>query len=129
MKSSPTFCDGLRRRDMLRIGAASLFGMPLTIGQLLAAESSPSAARDRGVSVILVFLKGGLSTIDTFDMKPHAPAEIRGEFQPISTCLPGVPVCEHLPLTAGQLDKFSLIRSFTHVNSNHGQADHYMLTG
>jgi len=70
-----------------------------------------------------------LSTIDTWDLKPDAPAEFRGEFKPIATNVPGIQICEHLPRTAGQMDKFSLIRSFRHHNSDHGPADHYMLTG
>ncbi|MFO0871331.1 MAG: DUF1501 domain-containing protein [Pirellulales bacterium] len=122
------FCDGMARRDCLRVGVAGLFGAGVTIEQLCAAEASP-AARDTGKSLILVFLKGGLSTIDTFDLKPRAPAEIRGEFQGIATNLPGVEVCEHLPAVAQQCDKFSLVRSFGHRNSDHGPADHYMLTG
>src|SRR5262249_46800936 len=66
---------------------------------------------------------------DTFDMKPDAPAEFRGEFRPIDTCVSGIQYCEHLPKLAHQADKFSLIRSFRHPDSNHGPADHYMFTG
>jgi hypothetical protein len=125
------YCDRVPRRDLLRIGVAGLFGGGLTLPNLLAAEdhAAGQAAKDKGVSVIIVFLQGGLSTMDTFDMKPHAPAEFRGDFNPIASNVPGIEVCEHLPLTARQMDKFSLIRSFAHRNSNHGQADHYMLTG
>lgn len=103
----------------------------MTLPALLAAEarSAESNTKDKGVSVINVFLKGGLSTIDTFDLKTEAPAEFRGDFGPIRTNVPGIDVCEHLPRTAGQMDKFSLIRSFGHRNSDHGPADHYMLTG
>ena len=128
----PAFCDGIARRDLLRIGGAGLIG--LSLPQLLRAEAkAKEAAQALGprddVSLIILFLKGGLSTIDTFDMKPDAPAEFRGEFNPISTVIPGTQVCEHLPRTAGHLDKFSLVRSFTHHNSDHGPADHYLLTG
>ncbi|MEQ8787663.1 MAG: DUF1501 domain-containing protein [Pirellulaceae bacterium] len=125
-----TFCDGVARRDVLRIGAAGLFG--LTLPRLLELESAAkesAAPRDTGVSVIYLFLKGGLSTIDTFDLKPEAPAEFRGDFRPIDTVVPGLQIAEHLPTVARSTDKFSLIRSFTHSNSSHGQADHYMLTG
>ena len=62
-------------------------------------------------------------------MKPEAPAEFRGDFSPISTVLPGVQISEHLPKISKVHDKFSLVRSFRHANSNHGQADHFMLTG
>ena len=70
-----------------------------------------------------------MSTIDVFDLKPEAPPEFRGDFRPIETKAPGLQICEHLPALARQGDKFSLFRSFTHNNSGHGSADHYMLTG
>jgi len=122
-----TYCDGLPRRDLLRIGAAGLFGANFTLPAMLRAAARPDARDD--VSLIIVYLKGGLSTIDTFDLKPDAPAEFRGEFNPISTNVPGILIGEHLPRVSRQLDKFSLVRSFGHRNSNHGEADHYMLTG
>jgi hypothetical protein len=81
------------------------------------------------VSLIFVFLHGGQSHLDTFDLKPDAPAEFRGEFHPIKTKVPGLSICEHLPKVAAQADKFALVRSFRHHNSDHGPADHYMLTG
>jgi uncharacterized protein DUF1501 len=123
-----TFCDGLSRRNLLRLGTAGLFGTALTLPGLLEAEAARGkAARD--VSLIFVFLHGGLSTIDSFDLKPEAPAEFRGEFKPIKTNLPGVQVCEHLPRLARGMDRLALIRSFRHHNSDHGPADHYILTG
>jgi len=131
MKRQMKFCDGTSRRDMLRYGAAGLFGMGVTLPQLLrqkaiAAEKGKSTS---DVSLIIVFLQGGLSTIDTWDMKPDAPAEFRGEFDPINTNVPGIQLCEHLPQLAQQMDKLSLVRSFGHSNSGHGPADHWMLTG
>jgi uncharacterized protein (DUF1501 family) len=125
------FCDGLWRRDFLRVGAAGLFGPGLTLPRLLELEARAAAQGGRAsdVSLIFLFLHGGLSTIDSFDLKPDAAAEFRGEFRPIATNVPGVQVCEHLPRLARQMDKFSLIRSFRHHNSDHGPADHYMLTG
>jgi uncharacterized protein (DUF1501 family) len=123
-----TFCDGRTRRDFLRVGTASLFGMSFGLPQLLAADRVKSPGT-KDVSLIFVFLKGGQSTIDTFDLKPDAPAEFRGEFNPISTNVPGTQVCEHLPHVAKVMDRVSLIRSFRHHNSDHGPADHYMLTG
>lgn len=122
MTRRKNYCDGLQRRDFLRLGAASLFGMGIGLPQLAAAETSDT-------SLIFVFLHGGLSTIDTFDLKPDAPAEFRGEFQPIATKVPGIQIGEHMPRTAGQMDKFSLIRSFRHHNSDHGPADHFIHTG
>ncbi|MFN4260865.1 MAG: DUF1501 domain-containing protein [Gemmataceae bacterium] len=125
------FCDGIARRDFLRLGTASLFGLGITLPEILErqAQAKVSGQQTRDVALIYLFLHGGLSTIDTFDLKPDAPAEFRGEFQPLATCVPGIQICEHLPRLAQQMDKFSLIRSFRHHNSNHGQADHYMLTG
>ncbi len=121
-----TFCDRVNRRDMLQVGAAGLLGMGVSTSQILQAQA---AGRGSDVSLIIVFLQGGLSTIDTWDMKPAAPAEFRGEFDPIDSVVPGMQFCEHLPRVAGQADKFSLVRSFGHSNSGHGPADHYMLTG
>lgn len=125
------FCDGVPRRDMLRLGAAGLWGWNLSWPQILAAQQHAAVGQEnaRDVSVIILFLQGGLSTIDTWDMKPEAPAEFRGEFKPISTNVPGIQLCEHLPRLAGQMDKFSLVRSFGLSNSDHGPADHYILTG
>ena len=126
MTVSSTFCDGLQRRDVLRLGVAGIFGLGLTLPKLLAADRGKQT---RDVSLIYLFLHGGLSTIDTWDMKPDAPVEFRGDFNPIDTNVTGVQLCEHLPRLAKQMDKFSLIRSFRHHNSDHGPADHYMLTG
>lgn len=125
------FCDGLHRRDVLRIGTVGLFGGGISLSQLLQVQAATQSSRvkDTGASVIMVFLKGGLSTIDTFDMKPNAPTEIRGDFDPIATNLPGVQICEHLPRLAKNMEHLSLVRSFGHRNSDHGAADHYMLTG
>jgi hypothetical protein len=124
------YCDGVVRRDFLRLGLAGLFGSSLSLPRLLQAEAAAGrAASDKGVSVIYVFLKGGLSTIDTLDMKPDAPAEFRGEFDPVPTSVPGVQIASLLPQLARQMDKVALLRGFTHHNSDHGPADHYMLTG
>jgi len=110
-------CDGLTRRDLLKVGALSLFG------QTLAGKPLPAAAAGRGRgrvrSVILLDLFGGPSHIDTFDPKPEAPPEIRGEFQSIPTALPGVRVCEHLPRLASWLDRTCLIRTMSHPYNSH----------
>ncbi len=129
--SKQRFCDGIHRRDMLRFGAAGAFGMGLTLPSLLEHEARLKAngVETKDTSLIIVFLQGGLSTIDTWDMKPDAPSEFRGDFSPIATNLPGVQISEHLPKLSKVHDMFSLVRSFGHANSNHGQADHFMLTG
>lgn len=110
-------------------------GTGLTLSHILERQAHATAAKpsktkpEADVSMIIVFLRGGLSTIDTLDLKPNSPKEIRGPFNPISTSVPGIQVGEHMAKTARQMDKFSIVRSFTHTNSNHGFADHYMLTG
>jgi hypothetical protein len=119
------FCDGLARRDFLRLGAAGLFG--LSLPGLLAAREHATETRD--VSLIFLFLHGGLSTIDTWDLKPDAPPEFRGVFKPIDTRVPGLQIGELMTRTAKHTDKFSLVRSFRHHNSDHGPADHYVYTG
>lgn len=123
----PSFCDGLSRRDALRVGSAALFGSAVGLPQMLRAADAPGGSRD--TSLIFVFLHGGLSTIDTLDLKPDAPAEFRGEFSPARTRVPGMDLCNLLPKMGQQADKFSLVRSFRHHNSDHGPADHYILTG
>jgi len=128
------FCDGLKRRDLLRVGLAGTVAGSIGLPQLLAAESAGASGRsgDRSkddVSLIILFLQGGLSTIDTLDLKPEAPPEFRGEFNPIATSVPGMQICEHLPKLAASAQRYSLVRNFTHHDSGHGPADHYMLTG
>lgn len=131
MNHSTQFCDGLARRDFLRLGTAGLFGMNLSLAGMLSrsARAADTGKPAKEVSLIFLFLHGGLSTIDTWDLKPDAPQEFRGEFKPIATNVTGIQIGEHLPRTARQMDKFSLIRSFRHHDSNHGPADHYILTG
>src|SRR4051812_2096813 len=101
MNHQSTFCDGIARRDFLRLGGASMFGLGLSLSDLLAAQaraaSGPARAKPRDISLIYLFLHGGLSTIDTWDMKPDAPAEFRGEFKPIRSNVAGIDLCEHLP--------------------------------
>jgi uncharacterized protein (DUF1501 family) len=120
------FCDGLIRRDFLRLGAASIFGTAFTLPRLVAADGAKTT---RDVSLIYLFLHGGISTIDTWDPKPDAPAEFRGDFGTIATKVPGVRIGEHTPKLAGMLDRIASVRSFRHHNSDHGPADHYMMTG
>src|SRR5436190_9062134 len=104
-------CDGVNRRSVLRIGTASLFG--LNLPRLLAAEAKQPTVDRKDVNCIVLWMGGGPSNLDTFDMKPDAPAEYRGEFQPIPSNVSGLEVCEHLPLMARQMDKVCMIRSVT----------------
>lgn len=120
-----SFCDGITRRDLLRIGCAGPLSAALAWANVVSGES----AAKEDVALIIIFLHGGLSTIDTLDLKPQAPVEFRGDFSPIATNVPGIEVAEHLPRLARTAHRFALLRSFTHTDSNHGPADHYMLTG
>src|SRR5947209_8401993 len=121
-------CDGVSRRDFLRAGA--LGGLGLTLPALLRSEAAAGERRGaRAKSVILVYLGGGMSHHDGFDPKPDAPAEVRGQYKPISTCLPGVQVSEKLPRMAQCLDKISLVRSGSHNNDHHETATNWVLCG
>ena len=107
-------CDGRSRREVLRVGALALFGSVLPQPVAGAARAAAPAK-----SVILIDLFGGPSHIDMFDMKPTAPREVRGEFAPIATSLPGLQICEHLPRLAKWMHKTTLIRSLTHGYNSH----------
>jgi len=109
------YCDGLSRRSFLRAGALGLGG--LTLPNLLRAESATGRVSHK--SVIMVYLSGGLAHQDTFDLKPNAPAEARGEFKPIPTNVSGLQVCEHLPRLAGCMDKVALLRSIVGLADEH----------
>ena len=121
-------CTGLSRRQFLRVGALSTFGLSLP-GFLRLRQAAAAGTPAKDVNCILLWMQGGPSHIDSFDPKPDAPAEVRGEFQTIPTGLPGVRFVEHLPLLARHTDKFSVIRGHDPKNGSHGVADHLMMTG
>jgi hypothetical protein len=116
-------CNGLSRRDFLRVGALAPVG--LSLANVLASQASSARAK----SVILVFLGGGLSHHDSFDLKPDAPEEIRGKYKPISTNVTGLKIGELLPNMAGTMDKVCLIRSGSHENDHHETATNWVLCG
>src|SRR4051794_40680821 len=108
----PTLCDGVTRREALRVGGLSLFG-GMTLPALLRARVSAGQRHPRKArSVVLFNLLGGPSHMDMVDLKPNAPAEIRGEFRPIATTVPGLQICEHLPRLAKWMHKGTVIRTF-----------------
>lgn len=123
-------CDGITRREVMRIGGLTLGGLTLADVLRARAEASPVTPPNdrRGRSVILIWLRGGPSHIDSFDMKPNAPAEVRGEFSPIDTNVPGVQVCEYLPLHAKMMDKLAIIRGIK-SNDLGDHTPHYIITG
>src|SRR5205823_8830296 len=95
-----------------------------------AAETGAGSERPpRAKTVIYIFLSGGLSQLDSFDLKPHAPDAIRGEFKPIATNTPGIQICEHLPRLARRSHLWSLVRSLTHPTNNHSDGHQIMLSG
>jgi hypothetical protein len=119
------------RREVLRLGALGGLGLTLPDLARLRAATGPeaAAARHRHNACVFVFLFGGPSHIDLWDMKPEAPAEIRGEFRPIATTVPGLRLCEHLPGLARVMDRFCLVRSMTHQMPVHGPACSEIYTG
>jgi hypothetical protein len=116
----------ISRRNLLQAGTLAACG--LSLPGLLARQAAAASSRGRGKSVILIWQRGGPSHIDSFDMKPAAPPEIRGEFQPISTNVPGIAVCEHLPRTATVADRLAIIRGIRSVDIG-DHTPHYILTG
>ena len=112
-------CDGLTRRETLAAGALTFFGSNFTLDRLLAAEAANPGHSGKAKSVILLYLLGGAATQDMYDLKPHAPSGVRSEFAPISTNVPGIQVCEHLPLTAKWMHRTALIRSLNHKAGCH----------
>lgn len=126
--------SGIHRRELLQVGYSGLLGLGLPglfAGRTRTADAASGAAVEpgRAKSVVIVFLTGACSHHDTFDMKPEAAPEIRGEFEPIATSTPGLHVCEHLPRIAARADRYSLIRTLSHKDNNHLMSTHYVLTG
>ena len=123
----PRFCDGIDRRGFLRMG--SLAGLSLAdvlrLQHMQAAEGKPK----KDVNCIFIFIIGGMAHQDMWDLKPDAPAEIRGDFQPIRTNVPGIQISEILPHIAGVTDKLAILRSMTHGEPDHTAGYHVMMTG
>lgn len=121
-----TFCDGVSRRNFLRVG--TLGGLSLAeVLRLQDACAAEGAKRD--VNCIFLFILGGMPHQDMWDLKPLAPAEIRGDFHPIATSAPGVQISDVLPRIARVADKLAILRSLTHGDSDHGRGFHIMMTG
>ncbi len=127
---SQPFCDGLNRRNFLRVGA---FGAGLTLADQLRLRAANKGdepglrgSAETPKSAIMIYLPGGPSHLDMWDLKPDAPAEFRGEFKPVSTNVPGVQICEHFPLQAKMFDKLAVVRSLVAVDEH---SDSYVMTG
>lgn len=125
---SARLCSGIPRRTFLRVGGIGTLALPALLqAEAQAAPSIPRGARAR--SVILVFLGGGLSHHDSFDLKPEAPEDIRGKYSPIRTILPDLTISEKLPLLAQVMNKITLVRSGAHNNDHHETATNWVLSG
>ena len=124
-------CAGVRRRNFLQLGLGSLLGGTVfqSLTRPAAAATASGTTKGPAKSCILVWLDGGPTHYETFDPKPLAPAEIRGEFSPIATQSPGVQFSQHLTKLAAISNKFAVIRSICHEQGNHGAGNHYMMTG
>ena len=120
-------CDGISRRTLLEAAGSGLFG--LSLPGLLAAEARAEPTAPRARAVIFLFLFGGPSQLETFDLKPDAPEKIRGPFRPIASSTPGLLIGEHLPRLAAISDRFCVVRTMTHPFNDHSGAAHYIQTG
>jgi hypothetical protein len=121
------YCERIRRRDVLRIGMLGAAG--LTLADYLRLAEAGETRERKATAAIFINLAGGPSHLDTFDMKPDAPAEYRGEFQSIATNVPGIEFCEHLPRLAECADKFALLRGVSHSLTEHQMGTKYVNTG
>lgn len=131
MRNHPASRSAISRRTSVQIGAAGLLGMGMNhLGGLRSADGGEQlSGSGTARSCIYIFLSGGLAQQDSFDLKPDAPSEIRGEFHPIATATPGIEICEHLPMLAQRSDRWALVRSLTHPTNGHTLGHYYMLTG
>ena len=121
-------CDRVARRELMRLGG--LAGLGLGLPRLLESRARAAVSGQRGAKLcIFIYMWGGPAHQDLWDLKPSAPAEIRGEFQPIDTSAPGVQIGELMPLTARQTHHLAIVRSVTHKDNNHSTSAHAMLTG
>src|SRR5579859_5615198 len=123
-------CEGITRREWLRAGGLSALG--LTLPELLRARAQAGPDRGsfgRAKACIVVFLFGAPAHQDIWDLKPAAPSDVRGEFRPIATTVPGIQLGEHVPRIAGLAHRLALVRSVSHPDNTHTVAMHYMLTG
>ncbi len=125
--SAHPFCDGVTRRDALKVGTLGALGFGLA--DYLRASEGQGSGSPAARSAIVVWLGGGPPHLDSFDMKPDAPAEIRGEFSPVATNVPGLQICEHLPRLAQCADKYAILRGVSHTLAGHELGTSYLSTG
>jgi len=120
----------ISRRSLLQAGAIGALGLDLAaFNRLRAGDDARAPQEGRAKSVLFIFLSGGLSQLDSFDMKPEGPTATRGEFQPVATSAEGIQICEHLPHLAKRMHHLALVRSMTHWCNEHNESHTLMLTG
>lgn len=120
-------CDGVHRRDFLKVGAVG--GTALTLSNYLRLEARGAVGASKAKSAIFINLPGGPTHLDTFDMKPDSPSEYRGEFNPIPTNVPGIQISEHMPKIAQVMDKFTILRGVSHTLAAHELGSQYVNCG
>jgi len=121
------YCDGVKRRDFLKVGV--LGGLGLSLADFLQRAHAGEVQQAKAKSAIYIRLGGGPTHMDTFDMKPDAPSELRGNLKPIATNVPGMQICEQLPLLAQCADKYTILRGVSHTLAAHELGTSYMNTG
>ena len=131
MESLNLNCAGIGRRDFIQLGVGGILGLGMGDLMSLRADAARAAGKPNpdNINCILVWLDGGPTHFETFDPKPNAPSDVRGEFKPIPTNVAGVHFCETVPRLARSLDKMAILRSICHKDPNHGGGNHYMMTG
>lgn len=125
----PDFCNRVSRRGVLRVGSVAGLSLAEALRWQHATAAQTPAAAKKDVNCIFIFLLGGMPHQDLWDLKPDAPAEIRGDFRPISTVVPGLQISDCLPGVAEVTDKLAIVRGMTHTDSDHGRGFHIMMTG
>jgi uncharacterized protein (DUF1501 family) len=126
-KKAVPLCDGMSRRDFLRVGSLTAGAVGLSLADYYQLQQARAVNASNDVNCILLFLVGGPSQLDTFDLKPDASADIRGPFRPIKTNVPGVEICEHFPLMARMADRYTILRSVHHTEAPIHETGHQLM--
>jgi hypothetical protein len=129
MNDRHRYCDGLSRRSFLKAGVLGAAGLTLPEALRWKARAAEQGRGTRDTAVILIWLDGGPTHLDMYDLKPDAPAEYRGSLKPIRTNVPGIDICEYMPEQAKVMDKLAVVRSLNHTTGDHFAGAHWMLTG
>jgi uncharacterized protein (DUF1501 family) len=126
-KKAVPLCDGMSRRDFLRVGSLTAGAVGLSLADYYQLQQARATNPSDDINCILLFLVGGPSHLDTFDLKPDAPDDVRGPFRPIKTNVPGVEICEHFPLMARMADRYAILRSVHHSEAPIHETGHQLM--